>query len=293
MARGSRPTTSRERSALTIPRYGYEARARIAEGKLNVARAAAHFFFPTRCLACKRRPVERFLRGGTCARCWETLPSPASDRCDVCDETLIFSSPEISRCGRCLLSPPPYRRLRAAAPYRGSAREILIALKFGGADFLAPRLAKIMTDRLGAPGGAPCDSASSPGGVDAVACVPATARARLRGDHAADLLAASLAERLGIAYSPRLLEKRRATERQSGLALARRAANVRGAFRARSRAPERVLLVDDVATSGATARECARILLAAGARQVEVWCFARASREDLLLDDRERRAPHA
>jgi len=56
---------------------------------------------------------------------------------------------------------------------------------------------------------------------------------------------------------------------------------VRGAFRAAGRPAERVLLVDDVATSGATARECSRRLIGAGARAVNVWCFARASRADL------------
>jgi predicted amidophosphoribosyltransferase len=210
-----------------------------------------------------------------CESCWAALPEPAPSRCDVCDEALV-SSPcsDLSRCGRCLLSPPPFRRLRAAAPYRGSAREILIAFKFGGADFLAPRLAQIMAGRLGASDG-----------TDEVTAVPATARARRRGDHAADLLAAALAARLGLTFSPRRIEKARPTERQSGLPLARRAENVRGAFRARPGAPERVLIVDDVATSGATARECARLLLRAGAREVDVWCFARASRDDFLARD--------
>ena len=245
----------------------------------RLVRAAASFFFPSRCLACRSRPVERFLRGGVCEGCWESLPRPAPERCDLCDEALTAPSPDISRCGRCLLSPPPFR-LRAAAPYRGSAREILIAFKFGGADFLAPRLAKVLTDRLGAPLRA-----------DAVTAVPATARARRRGDHAADLLGAALAGRLGLPFDARRLEKVRPTERQSGLPLARRSENVRGAFRARPGAARRVLLVDDVATSGATARECARRLLAAGARQVEVWCFARASRDEWLSADRTRRAP--
>ena len=247
------------------------------EEKLSrIARAAAGFFFPSRCLACRSRPVGRFLRGGVCEICWETLPppAPAAERCDVCDEAPVSHGADISRCGRCLLSPPPFSRLRSAAPYRGSARAILMAFKFGGADFLAPRLAQVMTDRLGAP--APADEATA---------VPATARARRRGDHAADLLAAALAARLGLAYSPRRLEKVRPTERQSGLPLARRAENVRGAFRARPGAPRRILLVDDVATSGATARECARRLLAAGAREVEVWCFARASRDEWLARD--------
>jgi len=250
----------------------------------RIARAAASFFFPSRCLACRSRPVERFLRGGVCETCWGSLPppAPASDRCEVCDEAPISPGLEISRCGRCLLARPPFHRLRAAAPYRGSAREILMAFKFGGADFLAPRLAQVMTDRLGAP--TPTDEATA---------VPATARSRRRSDHAADLLGAALAARLGIPFAPGRLEKIRPTERQSGLPLARRAENVRGAFRARPDAPARVLLVDDVATSGATARECARRLLAAGAREVEVWCFARASRDEWLSGDRTtRRAPH-
>jgi predicted amidophosphoribosyltransferase len=221
-----------------------------------------------------------------CESCWAGLPEPAPSRCDVCDEALVSSDPssgsDLSRCGRCLLSPPPFRRLRAAAPYRGSAREILIAFKFGGADFLAPRLAQVMAGRLG-----------TSDGTDEVTAVPATARARRRGDHAADLLGAALAARLGLTFSPRRIEKARPTERQSGLPLARRAENVRGAFRARPGAPERVLIVDDVATSGATARECARLLLQAGARQVDVWCFARASRDDLVARDLEHRAPRS
>ncbi len=255
------------------------------EKNLNpVIRSAANFLFPSFCLACRRGLVDRFLRGGVCEPCWEALPAPKGSRCDVCDEPLASGeesgeSPvpppgsEIARCGRCLLSPPPFRRLRAAAPYRGSARDVLIAFKFAGADYLAPRLARIMVDRLAA-----SDA------WDEAAAVPATARARLRGDHAADLLAAAVAKTLGIRFSRKRLVKVRSTDRQSGLPLSRRAQNVRGAFRARAGAPRRVLLVDDVATSGATARECARQLLKAGARDVDVWCFARASRDEMLRD---------
>lgn len=214
-----------------------------------------------------------------CEECWRSLPRPATARCDLCDEALTVPTGGISRCGRCLLSPPPFNRLRAAAPYRGSTREILMAFKFGGADFLAPRLAEVTTERLGVP--APADE---------VTAVPATASARRRGDHAADLLGAALAARLGLRFNPRRLEKVRLTERQSGLPLARRPENVRGAFRARPHSPRRVLLVDDVATSGATARECAGRLLGAGAREVEVWCFARASRDEWLSAGRTPRA---
>ena len=262
------------------------------EENLNpLIRSAANFLFPSLCLACRRGAVERFLRGGVCEICWETLPMPEESRCDICDEPLpprervcefpIFPPvSNVARCGRCLLSPPPFRSLRAAAPYRDSARAILIAFKFGGADYLAPRLARIMASRL-------ATSAT----WDETAAVPATSGARRRGDHAADLLAAAVAKRLEIPLSPRRLVKIRSTERQSGLPLVRRVQNVRGAFRARAGAPRRVLLVDDVATSGATARECARLLLAEGAREVDVWCFARASRDDALAADLRGRPP--
>jgi predicted amidophosphoribosyltransferase len=238
---------------------------------LSIARALAHFVFPSRCLACEKEAVETFFRGGVCEACWAALPPPDGGRCETCDETL--AALEATVCGRCLLDPPPFAQLFAAAPYRGVAREVLLAFKFRGADYLAPHLADRMAQRL-----ATADD------IDEVAAVPATPRARRRARHAADLLAAALARRLGRPFARGRLEKRRETERQSGLPLERRAANVRGAFRARRPVPPRVLLVDDVATSGATARECARALLAAGAREIAVACFARASRQDVSLE---------
>ena len=126
-------------------------------------------------------------------------------------------------------------------------------------DYLAPHLARIMEERL-----------ELPSGIAELAAVPATSRARRRAPHAADLLARPLAQRMGIPFYALRLEKRRETERQSSLPLERRSENVRGAFRARGRAQRRVLLVDDVATSGATARECTHALRKAGAETVTV-----------------------
>ena len=179
------------------------------------------------------------------------------------------------RCGRCVIDPPPYRSLRAAAPYRGPARTILLAFKFRGADYLGARLAEVLVERLAPP------AAGAHRLPREVAAVPATARAvRRRGYHPAELLARAIALRLGVPFNSRL-RKVRDTERQSGLPLARRRQNVRGAFCAVGAPPRSLLLVDDVATSGHTARECSAALLAAGAEDVDVWCVARASRDDL------------
>jgi ComF family protein len=208
-----------------------------------------------------------------CEACWLGLPEVEAPRCAGCDEALPGGPPD-ARCGRCLLDPPPFDALRAAAPYSGSARRILLAYKFQGADFLAERLAAPMTERL------------APGAADEVVAVPATSRYRgERGYHPAALLGGALARRLGVPFAEHRLRKVRETERQSLLPLARRAANVRRAFAVSGSPARRVLLVDDVATSGATARECAARLRAAGAASIVVWCFARASRTD--APDRE------
>lgn len=196
---------------------------------------------------------------------------PPAHRCATCDEPIPDERTPL--CGRCLLAPPAFSALRAAAAHRGAARRILLAFKFRGADYLAPHLAALMADRIAL--------AEPPAAVTAV---PATRRARRASDHAAELLAAAVAARLRRSFAPGLIEKTRETARQSRLPLSRRETNVRGAFRARRACRGTILLVDDVATSGATARECARRLRGAGADRVLVWCFARAGRGDIDLE---------
>lgn len=234
----------------------------------GLTRAAARFFLPSVCLACRLADVEDFFRGGVCEACWGSLPSAEAGRCRRCDETLP-GAPAAALCGRCLLDPPAFAGLRAAARYRGPARQILLAFKFEGADFLGARMAEAMAARLAAP-----DALE-------VVAVPSTSRARrARGYHPAAVLAAAVARRLALPFEPDRLVKLRETEIQSRVPAAGRPSNVRRAFGARGIPAERVLLVDDVATSGATARECAAQLSRAGAQSVLVWCFARASRAD-------------
>lgn len=238
----------------------------------GLARSAARFLLPSVCLACRREEVEDFFCGGVCAACWRSLPDPETGRCLRCDEALP-ASPAATFCGRCILGPPAFESLRAAAPYRGAARKILLAFKFEGADYLGTRMAEVMALRLGA-----CDALE-------VTAVPSTARARrARGYHPARVLAAALARRLGLPFCPERLRKVRDTEIQSRVPAARRASNVRRAFGVEGEPAARVLLVDDVATSGSTARECAARLVQAGARSVTVWCFARASRDLLAME---------
>jgi predicted amidophosphoribosyltransferase len=225
------------------------------------------FLFPPACLACDEGRA-LFRAGGVCPACWDALPPAAGTRCAICD--LPIAAPGAAAlprpvCGRCLAEPPSYDTLRCPVVYADAARSVLKAYKYGGADYLAPRLAERMAEVL--PGHAP-DALFVP--------VPATARERReRGFFPAGNLASELARRSGGSFSRRLLVKTRETERQASLPLARRADNVRGAFRCRS-APSSVVLVDDVATSGATLSSCARALKGRGAQRVDAVAFARA-----------------
>jgi len=114
--------------------------------------------------------------------------------------------------------------------------------------------------------------------ADALVFVPPDASRRLqRGHHPAEGLADRLGRRWELPVLP-LVERASAGRRQRGLTLAERRKNVAGVFGARGRAPPRIVLVDDIYTSGATASAVGSALRSAGARRVEVVTLARAVR---------------
>jgi ComF family protein len=143
---------------------------------------------------------------------------------------------------------------------------VLLAFKVGGERRAARAMAEMMVES------ARCLPA------DVVTFVPATRRAVVaRGFNPAEELARPLAGALRLPFRP-MLRKLRETADQASLARARRARNLRGAFAVRAvpAAAGRVLLVDDVMTTGSTANECARALRRSGAAEVVVLVFARA-----------------
>lgn len=214
--------------------------------------------FPPSCLACGT-PGARFL----CATCEAALPW-IRERCARCGRPTREAVPE---CSDCRSPAPAFVVARAPFAYRGPARDALMTFKLGGERRAARPMAAFMVRDAEA------------AGFEVVTFVPSMhAQIAERGFNTADELARALASELRAPYR-RLLAKVRATVDQAGLGREDRRRNQKGAFRARRPVRGRVLLVDDVMTTGATADACARALRAAGADEVAVVTFARAGKD--------------
>jgi ComF family protein len=164
---------------------------------------------------------------------------------------------------------PAYAALRSWAVFEGPLRNALHRLKYRGDVALGEILARQLLEKL----------KGLDWVVDLVAPVPlGIARQKQRGYNQSTLLALPLALGCGIAYRPQALAKVRETPSQVGLSSEERFQNVEGAFQANARivSGKRVLVVDDVTTSGATLNACANALKEAGASKVYALTLARA-----------------
>jgi ComF family protein len=235
----------------------------------------ANFLYPPRCAACGARFTLEAARR-VCAQCLaklEPLPAPL---CERCGGPLESAATGASECARCVRMPPHFRRARSVARYRIAAEdhpESLPALirrhKYGLDQSVGRALAEFL------PAALPADI----GEIDLVIPVPLHRR-RLwwRGFNQAAILAAEIARRIDTPLDTAALSRTRATRPQTARDHDDRIRNVRGAFAVRAPgrvAGRRVLIVDDVMTTGATADECARTLVRAGAASVDVFTLAR------------------
>ncbi len=232
--------------------------------------------FPATCALCGASADE----AGTCDE--HHLSGPfAAAHCGRCAALLPGRIPDGNLCSACRLDPPRWSRLVALTDYAKdpAARAWILALKHGARRDLARPLGELLAQRVRL-AEASSELQSNVGAT--VVSVPLhPAREFVRGYDQARLLARAMALELGL-VCVRGLRRTRATTPQGAPGAVSRAANVRGAFAPcrglRGRLAGRtVLLVDDVVTSGATANECTRCLVAAGAARVVVVCLARAS----------------
>ena len=220
---------------------------------------------PTLCEVCRGWGQDR-----VCPDCVARFAQPQA-RCRCCALPLGLAA---DRCGECLSDPPPFSRTFCAVNYRFPWDALLMQLKFHGHTELAQPLAQQLHAALPA------------SGVDAVVPVPLSPqRLAQRGYNQAWLLAQAVARLQRVPAWPDTLQRAVDTQQQTELGRSARQRNLRAAFmvlpaRRAAIAGKRLALVDDVMTTGATAREAAAALLRAGAADVQLWVVARTPADD-------------
>jgi ComF family protein len=235
-----------------------------------------NLFLPIFCQSCSMRLLTDD-NGFFCPTCWEASPRVTRPFCTVCGRPQVVAvgtggGPNFP-CGPCGQrgKPEPVRRTFAAALYGDAVGEAIKLFKFQGKRRLAEPLVEMMVEFS--------ERELDVGVYTAIVPVPLyRVRERERGFNQAELLARGIAEAFPNAQAAGLLERIRPTRVQSRLtSAAERLRNVRGAFAASEETRgHRVLLIDDVVTTGGTVTECARVLRKAGAESVDVFAAALA-----------------
>ncbi len=225
--------------------------------------------YPRRCMGCGAPAPEAFRY--ICWDCWSDAAPIEAPFCAVCGDPVAGSVEHGFVCYACSAEQPFFDAARSAARYDGVVGEALRELKYEKALWLACDLSELLLN---------CLKAEFAGRTfDLVVPVPLYhVRRRERGYNQSAILARELARRLSCRVSARALRRIRPTATQTNLTAAQRLSNVNNAFhhgREKSLAGRRVLLVDDVMTTGATVNACAKALKKGGACSVHVLTVAR------------------
>lgn len=224
--------------------------------------------YPPRCPSCGA-PIAA--QDGLCAACWSELRIPGRPACGSCQRPFAADGPaDGAICAPCLADPPVHDGIAAATLYNDASRRLVLAFKHGRRIALAPMLARLIAARL-----------PELEGEWLIVPVPLhPLRLWRRGFNQSALLARELARAKGRRLLVDGLVRRKPTPVLGGLGRTQRHKALTGAIAVNPRRRQRVrsariILVDDVMTSGATSRACVAALKRAGAERVIVACFAR------------------
>ena len=232
-------------------------------------RAVLDLALPPLCAAC-REPVEG---KGLCAACWSKLSFITRPYCERLGIPFAYDPGPGILSMEAIADPPAYNRARAAVRFDDVSRALVHNLKYGDRLDLAPMMGRWMSHA----------GRELLAEVDALVPVPLHWR-RLwaRRFNQSAMLATRISAESGVPVATIALKRVRATAQQVGLTRTQRSANVQGAFRVPDEgkaavAGRKLVVIDDVLTSGATVEGCARALLRAGAANVDVLVFARVA----------------
>lgn len=247
-------------------------------GVLNAAEkiscALFNLFLPDECRVCGH-PLREVSRIPVCPPCLQSVePMEAEFFCAVCRMPFMnrFPLDESGRCALCRLGLSGFDEVFTYGSYEGSLRRLIHVFKYEGVRPLAKPFGDLLALAL------PRERS-----FDAIVPMPLHWRKRwARGFNQSALLAREISRRWNVPVR-HAVRRTRATPPQAGLTNAKRRLNVSGVFQAETRLDGmRVLLVDDVLTTGATAAACARALKRAGASRVAVLALARTDRRSVL-----------
>jgi ComF family protein len=242
---------------------------RAADAARALIRTALDLALPPLCAAC-RESVEG---KGLCPACWSKLSFITRPYCERLGIPFVYDPGPGILSMEAIADPPAYHRARAAVRFDEISRALVHALKYGDRLDLAPMMGR-WTGHAGR---------ELLAEADALVPVPLHWRRQwARRFNQSAMLAATISAESGVPVAAAALKRVKATAQQVGLTRSERAANIQGAFRVPEEGKaavvgRRLVLVDDVLTSGATVEGCARALLRAGAANVDVLIFARVA----------------
>lgn len=251
----------------------------------QAAETAVTFLYPAQCRVCAVRLGLEAVPY-MCAACWQAIRFVEPPWCDICGTpsirigkggTLFLpasgnrSDPHESACDECASNPPRYGKLRTIAFYEAALQEAIHLFKFQKRKALAKPLIQLITAHMPAD----CNVAE----YDFILPVPIhKKRLRERGFNQATLLANGIAKTIGVPVVTDVLVRHLNTSPQSSLDREARQTNIIGAFELRGEEAirgKRLLVIDDVFTTGATIREVVKVLWNADPAEIDVLTLAR------------------
>lgn len=230
--------------------------------------ATLDLLLPPDCLLCAH-PLTSSSSTNLCPDCFSHVTPVGAGHCTCCAQH--FQSPASNHlCGNCLQQPPAFSIVHAAGIYQGTIKDAIHRLKYRGQLTLARPLGDLVLTSL-----TERDKAFIP---DKIIPVPLhIKRLRKRGYNQALEIARPIAKGLNVPLDVKMLQRVRHTPHQQGLSAKDRRKNLRNAFTLTSKpVAEKILLIDDVMTTGETLRECSRTLKNSGAQEIRVAVAGRA-----------------